>query len=55
MGSIYLDYNATSPLRDGVHDAVINALDKGGNPSSVHAAGRTARMTVEARGKMSPV
>ncbi len=47
MGSTYLDYNATSPLRDGVRDSVLHALDLGGNPSSVHATGRKARMIVE--------
>ncbi|HEX6144564.1 MAG TPA: aminotransferase class V-fold PLP-dependent enzyme, partial [Geminicoccaceae bacterium] len=43
----YLDYNATAPLREGVADAVLNALRLGGNPSSVHRAGRRARRLIE--------
>ncbi|HEX3945868.1 MAG TPA: cysteine desulfurase family protein [Rhizomicrobium sp.] len=44
---IYLDHNATSPLRPEAKAAVTRALEIGGNPSSVHAAGRTARAIVE--------
>jgi len=45
---IYLDHNATSPLRPGVAGAMARALDELiGNPSSVHAAGRRARAAVE--------
>jgi cysteine desulfurase len=44
---IYLDHNATSPLRPEVKAAVTRALDIGGNPSSVHAAGRAARALIE--------
>jgi cysteine desulfurase len=44
---IYLDHNATSPLRPEVRDALTRALDGGGNPSSVHAAGRAARASIE--------
>src|ERR1700691_4170522 len=40
---IYLDHNATSPLRPEAEAAVMRALAVGGNPSSVHAAGRAAR------------
>ena len=40
---IYLDHNATSPMRPEVRDAVVDALDTFGNPSSVHAEGRSAR------------
>jgi len=45
---IYLDHNATSPLRPDVLDAMhgVNALAFA-NPSSTHAAGRTARAVVE--------
>ena len=43
----YLDYNATAPIRPEVRDAVLHALDVGGNPSSVHAAGRAARAIIE--------
>ena len=45
--SIYLDYNATAPIRPEALDAVRDALLIGGNPSSVHAAGRRARSVVE--------
>ncbi|MBS0471477.1 MAG: cysteine desulfurase [Proteobacteria bacterium] len=45
---LYLDHNATSPLRAEAKAAVLKALDVTGNPSSVHAAGRTARALVEA-------
>ncbi|MFL6689567.1 MAG: cysteine desulfurase family protein [Alphaproteobacteria bacterium] len=44
---IYLDHNATSPLRPEVKAAMTRALDIGGNPSSVHAAGRAARALIE--------
>lgn len=44
---IYLDHNASSPLRDSSRDAVLRALDAGGNASSVHGAGRKARGLVE--------
>ncbi len=44
----YLDHNATSPIRPGVLDAMVEALRAGGNPSSVHSAGRAARTRVDA-------
>jgi cysteine desulfurase len=43
----YLDHNATSPLRPAAFDAMVEALRAGGNPSSVHRAGRTARSRVD--------
>ena len=53
-GAIYLDYNATAPIRPEAAEAVACALAIGGNPSSVHAAGRTARAAVErARGEVA--
>lgn len=49
----YLDYNATSPMRPEVRDALAHA-DAFGNPSSVHAEGRAARARVEtARDKVA--
>ena len=45
--AIYLDYNATAPLRPEARDAVIAALSVTGNPSSVHGFGRAARRLVE--------
>lgn len=44
----YLDHNATTPARPGVADAMAAAVRRGGNPSSVHHAGRVARRAVEA-------
>src|ERR1700681_4373780 len=43
----YLDHNATSPLRPAAFDAMVAALRAGGNPSSVHRAGRMARSQVD--------
>ena len=45
--SVYLDYNATAPLRDEARVAMLAAFDAPGNPSSVHAAGRRARSQIE--------
>lgn len=51
---IYADYNATAPLRPEAKTAVINALEIGANPSSVHRKGREARKIIEsARAKIS--
>ena len=44
---VYLDYNATAKLRPQAREAVLRALDLGGNPSSIHADGRAARAFVE--------
>jgi cysteine desulfurase len=44
---IYLDWNATAPLRPEARAAMLRALDLIGNPSSVHAEGRAARAAVE--------
>jgi cysteine desulfurase len=43
----YLDYNATAPLRPEAGEAMVAALSLCGNPSSVHAEGRTARAAIE--------
>ena len=45
---IYLDWNATTPLRAEARVAMTAALDAIGNPSSIHLEGRTARNMVEA-------
>lgn len=45
---VYLDWNATSPLLPAARDALVEALDAFGNPSSIHAEGRRARALVEA-------
>ena len=44
---IYLDWNATAPLRPAARAAFAAALERVGNPSSVHAEGRAARHVVE--------
>jgi cysteine desulfurase len=44
---VYLDWNATTPLRREARDAMAAAWDFAGNPSSVHAEGRQARRLVE--------
>ena len=48
MPGIYLDHNATSPLRREAREAMLRALDHASwNPSSPHACGRAARRVVE--------
>lgn len=44
---LYMDYNATAPIRPSVVQAVADAMAVVGNPSSVHTAGRSARGHVE--------
>ncbi|MBK4217218.1 aminotransferase class V-fold PLP-dependent enzyme [Paracoccus caeni] len=43
----YLDWNATTPLRDEVKVAMREAMEISGNPSSVHTEGRAAKMALE--------
>jgi cysteine desulfurase len=51
---VYLDWNATAPLRPEARAAMLAAMDAVGNPSSVHAEGRAARAIVEkARGQVA--
>ncbi|MFD3189167.1 cysteine desulfurase family protein [Sedimentitalea sp. HM32M-2] len=47
MSRVYLDYNATTPLRPEVRAAMMAAMDVVGNPSSVHAEGRRAKALIE--------
>lgn len=47
MTLVYLDNNASAPIRPEALDAMYGAAQMGGNPSSVHAAGRIARAMVE--------
>ncbi|MGJ8626458.1 MAG: cysteine desulfurase family protein [Sulfitobacter sp.] len=47
MNRVYLDHNATTPLRVEAQTAMIAAMDVVGNPSSVHAEGRAAKALVE--------
>ncbi len=44
---LYLDWNATTPLRPEARAAMIAAMDVVGNPSSVHAEGRAAKALME--------
>ncbi len=47
MTRAYLDWNATTPLRAEARAAMVQAMDKFGNPSSVHAEGRAAKSLIE--------
>ncbi|MCL2210624.1 MAG: cysteine desulfurase [Treponema sp.] len=47
MRKVYIDYNATTPLRPEVKSAMIEDLDIFGNASSMHASGRFAHARVE--------
>lgn len=54
MPRVYLDHNATAPLRPEAREAMIAAMDVVGNPSSVHAEGRAAKGLLErARGQLA--
>lgn len=54
MKKIYLDYNATAPIRPEVITLVTKIMGEVGNASSVHAHGRAARKYVEdARGQVA--
>ncbi|MFM8701800.1 MAG: cysteine desulfurase family protein [Hyphomicrobiales bacterium] len=44
---VYLDHNATSPLRPEARAAMLDALDHAANPSSVHREGRAAHALIE--------
>jgi cysteine desulfurase len=44
---VYLDWNATTPLRAEARQAMADAWELSGNPSSVHTEGRKARRLVE--------
>ncbi|WP_127107735.1 cysteine desulfurase family protein [Pararhodobacter zhoushanensis] len=51
---LYLDWNASAPLRAEARDAMIAAMDLVGNASSIHAEGRAVRGLVEkARGQIA--
>jgi cysteine desulfurase len=47
MTRLYLDWNATAPLRPEARAAMLAAMEVVGNPSSVHAEGRAAKALVE--------
>jgi cysteine desulfurase len=44
---VYLDHNATTPLRAEARDAMVGAMGILGNPSSVHQEGRAAKAALE--------
>lgn len=44
---VYLDWNATAPLRPQARAAMLAAMETVGNPSSVHTEGRAARQILE--------
>ncbi len=45
--TIYIDYNATTPLRPEIKAAMIENMELYGNASSMHGSGRAARAGVE--------
>lgn len=47
MSRVYLDHNATAPLRPEAREAMLAAMDLVGNPSSVHGEGRVAKGLIE--------
>jgi len=47
MRKVYIDYNATTPLRPEVKAVMIEDMDIFGNASSMHESGRLARSRVE--------
>jgi len=47
MRKVYIDYNATTPIRPEVKNAILEDLDIYGNASSMHESGRHARARVE--------
>jgi len=44
---VYLDWNATTPLRNEARAAMATAFELTGNPSSIHLEGRAARKLIE--------
>ncbi|ORC15284.1 cysteine desulfurase [Rothia nasimurium] len=47
MPRVYMDYAATAPILPAAVDAMVDQMQTGGNPSSLHSAGRRARAAVE--------
>ena len=51
---VYVDYNATAPIRPEAKGAMMDVLGNPGNPSSVHSMGRQAKNVIErARSQIS--
>lgn len=54
FSGIYLDHNATTPLKAVSRAALLDCLDFPANPSAIHKAGRTAKRLLEdARGTVA--
>jgi len=47
MRTVYIDYNATTPLRQVVKTAITDDLEIFGNASSMHSSGRLAHAKIE--------
>lgn len=47
VNDVYLDYNATAPVKPEVIERIAETMAIVGNPSSVHGAGRTTRRIVD--------
>ena len=45
--TVYLDHNATTPVRPEARQALLDAMDRCGNASAVHTSGRGARAILE--------
>ncbi|MDY6933193.1 MAG: IscS subfamily cysteine desulfurase [Spirochaetota bacterium] len=50
--TIYLDHNATTPLAPEVSEIMKEMMDCYGNPSSIHEAGKKARISVDRARRM---
>jgi len=50
---VYIDYNATTPLRPEVKAAMLENMDSYGNASSMHASGRQAHAQIEQAREMA--
>ncbi|WP_189422465.1 cysteine desulfurase family protein [Devosia pacifica] len=56
QAAIYLDHNAAAPLLPEAREAMLAALELTGNPSSIHAHGRSLRHLIEtARSRVAGV
>ena len=44
---VYLDHNATSPLKESARAAMLSAFGLGGNASSIHEEGRKAHALLD--------
>lgn len=54
MKSVYMDYNATTPLHPEVEKVIVDNLKYFGNPSSMHSIGREVKEKLdEARNKIA--